>query len=92
MGIDGKGYLGMKEAAAYLGVTRATIERWIQRNILKPDGRLPGLKGRILFKQASLDAFVQSNLEVDDAPEGCPAIVNAKWFDWSDKDAKKDNA
>ena len=53
-----KGYLSVKEAAEYLGVSSITLRRWSDSGKLK-SYRNPANKYR-LYKKADLDQFLKS--------------------------------
>lgn len=62
-------YFTTQEAAEYTRVGNAsTVRAWVQRGILRPDGR-SGPKGSYLFLQATLDAFVARCAEAGKAPD-----------------------
>lgn len=56
--------IGSTEAAAVLGVTRSTVNRWAQIGLLKPIAKLNGVTGARIFKRADIER-VKRNLELN---------------------------
>jgi len=50
--------VGLEDAAGYIGLTRRSVHRLVQRRLLTPV-RLPGFR-RTLFDRRDLDAFVDA--------------------------------
>lgn len=48
--------IGTPEAASIIGVSRATMTRWVQSGELEPATKLPGQTGATLFYRADIDA------------------------------------
>lgn len=48
--------IGTPEAASIIGVSRATMTRWVQSGELEPATKLPGLTGAALFNRADIEA------------------------------------
>ena len=48
--------IGTPEAASILGVSRATMTRWVQAGELEPATKLPGLTGAALFHRSDIVA------------------------------------
>lgn len=48
--------IGSSEAASIIGVSRATLTRWVQSGEIEPAKKLPGLTGAALFERADIDA------------------------------------
>lgn len=53
------GYMTVPEVAAYLGVSRQTIWRWL-RDLDFPSHQPSGPRGRRLFKRSEVDAWIDA--------------------------------
>lgn len=45
------------QACEVLGVDRATITRWVEKNTLRPSFKFPGRTGGFLFNRADIEAL-----------------------------------
>ena len=55
-------YLTPKEACEFLGVARKTLERYVERGLLKKYRQ--GLRN-VLFKRSELEAFLQVHPDIE---------------------------
>ncbi|WP_032363994.1 helix-turn-helix domain-containing protein [Rhodococcoides fascians] len=49
--------IGSSEAASIIGVSRATLTRWVQSGRIEPAKKLPGLTGAALFDRDEIEAM-----------------------------------
>ena len=47
--------IGATEAAEILGVSRATVSRWVTEEKLQPAQKMPGETGAYLFRRAEVE-------------------------------------
>jgi excisionase family DNA binding protein len=52
--------IGTSEVCALLGVDRSTVKRWVDRERLKPAGKMPGATGAYLFRRGDVLALKDS--------------------------------
>lgn len=46
--------LPSKEAAEELGISRSTLNRWVEQHVITPSAKAPGLRGAFLFAPAEV--------------------------------------
>ncbi|MEV7532905.1 helix-turn-helix transcriptional regulator [Streptomyces hydrogenans] len=59
-----RAFLGVKEAAAYLGISPRTLYVWRHRRLGPPSFRL-GARGRVTYRLDALDAWVREQEQAD---------------------------
>ena len=59
-GASSSGYVSAKDAAAYLGVSKAYFYRLVKEGKLELVKLTPGHRGKAVISRAALDAFVET--------------------------------
>ncbi|WP_370415666.1 helix-turn-helix transcriptional regulator [Streptomyces fradiae] len=68
----GRAFLGVKEAAVYLGISPRTLYVWRHRRQGPPSFRL-GARGRVTYRLDALDAWIR---EQEEADSRCNPVLN----------------
>ncbi|MFB8078586.1 helix-turn-helix transcriptional regulator [Streptomyces sp. NPDC056013] len=71
-----RAFLGLKEAAAYLGISPRTLYVWRHRRQGPPSFRL-GARGRVTYRLDALDAWVREQEQADSRSNPLLSPTNA---------------
>jgi len=55
------GYLSMKDAAKYLGVSKAYFYRLVTKGTIPKIKLTPGVRGKAVYSKASLDSYIAAH-------------------------------